>query len=98
MINPTSRHLLVSSLLAIVAACGGDEKTNTGTRPVLAELCDPAACAGDPGPLAPNYVCANGAIAGPACVQDGTAACSWQVLDCAEDDACTQEECGPAPG
>ena len=82
--------------ITLSGACSSED-TNTNRRPLLAVLCDPSAC-GPNAPLAPNYACADGALAGPACVEVAPGQCTWQILDCDDPDACTNEECGPAPG
>jgi hypothetical protein len=56
----------------------------------------------DPAPGAPNFVCADGTLGGPACLPDPDTGCAWQIVEC--DPAtgggtdCTTEECGLAPG
>lgn len=81
----------------LLAACASEDRSTT-QRPLIAELCDPAACPGVE-LYAPNYACADGSIAGPACVANATGPdCHWEVLECGGDPVCTEAECGPAPG
>jgi hypothetical protein len=51
----------------------------------------------DPAPGAPNYLCPDGTVAGPACLPDAAGVCGWQLVECPAYE-CTEEECGPAPG
>jgi len=83
--------------MSLLVACSSEGDTSTDRRPLLATLCDPSLC-GDEVPLgAPNYECADGSIAGPACVEVAPGECSWQILECDGADECTSEECGPPP-
>jgi len=43
--------------------------------------CAPDACTG-PGPKAASIVCADGSIAGPACVRQAAGTCEWTVTSC----------------
>lgn len=89
--------LKLAAPLALVLACSSEDTTTTNPHPLLAPLCDPSACANTPVPGAPNYQCADGAIAGPACVERAPNECAWEVLDCSDPGACTNEECGETP-
>jgi len=98
------------SLLSLVAsvslaACGaGDQTDSSNTRPLISDaLCPADSCTGT-APGAPNYECADGSLAGPACVESN-GECGWQILECrdstapdSDPNACTIEECGVAPG
>jgi len=78
----------------IVGACGQETRTTTQN----ADLCDPAACDG-PNPYGiPNWECADGSIAGPACLEGDDGACAWGIRECPDDDECTPDECGVPPG
>jgi hypothetical protein len=74
---------------------GGGEGGGSGGGGEGGEVCE--SCP-EPAPGAPNYLCPDGTVAGPACLPDPeTSECGWQLIDCPAYE-CTQEECGPAPG
>lgn len=89
------RQFMFSSI-AVLAACSSESSTTGGGHPLLASLCDPSAC-DSPVPLAPNYLCDNNAIAGPACVAGANNECSWEILECPGVEECTPDECGDSP-
>jgi hypothetical protein len=87
-------HSYLVPVLVAVTGCG----QGTGSTEQHVTLCDPASCDG-PNPYgAPNYECPDGTIAGPACIEADDGTCGWGIIECPGDDACSTEECGPAPG
>ena len=93
LLRQAARPTLALGLSLAALACSG--QADIGDNSHAATLCDPSACTG-PAPLSPSYQCADGSIAGPACVEDSGGTCGWQILECPG--ACTAAECGPAPG
>lgn len=90
-----TKTALLASLL--FAACSTEDHSTAGPRPLISDLCDPSACP-ELELLAPNYTCTDGSIAGPACVEnESSPGCHWELLECGGA-ACTEAECGPAPG
>ena len=89
--------LIALTLGMFAFACSGEADIGGTNKKVT--LCDPQSCP-DPAPLSPNFQCADGSVAGPACVEAaGGGSCHWDVLECPDTSTtCTSADCGPAPG
>ena len=76
-------------------AFGCSSEADIGGTNQEVQLCDPQSCS-DPAPLSPNFECADGTIAGPACVEAADAAsCQWDIIECPDTGStCTAAEWG----
>ena len=91
--------LIALALGMFAFGCSGEADIGGTNKKVT--ICDPQSCT-DPAPLSPNFQCADGSVAGPACVEAaGGGSCQWEVLECPDTPTpttCTPSDCpSPAP-